>query len=108
MPTCFQPGLVTVDSWCSVCLVYLFSFLLTPPPHLLPCFSRLRYGSHPAFAALEPINEPRADTVSFADLAAYYNKCYELLRRHSPTAYFIISGRIFASEREWDQFMTGE
>ncbi|GJP30492.1 hypothetical protein CLOM_g15556 [Closterium sp. NIES-68] len=65
-----------------------------------------RYASHPAFAGLEPINEPRADAVSFDDLARYYERCYAVLREHSPSAYFVISGRIFANEREWDDFMT--
>ncbi|CAI5474611.1 unnamed protein product [Closterium sp. Yama58-4] len=65
-----------------------------------------RYASHPAFAGLEPINEPRADAVSFDDLSRYYERCYAVLREHSPSAYFVISGRIFANEREWDDFMT--
>lgn len=66
-----------------------------------------RYGERAAFAALEPINEPRADSISFKDLSRFYSDCYAILRKHSPQAYFIIEGRIFANEREWDSFMTG-
>ena len=67
-----------------------------------------RYGDHPNFAGLEPINEPRADSISFEDLSKYYLDCYRMLRRVSPEAYFIIESRIFSTEKEWDNFMTGE
>lgn len=70
-------------------------------------FLAARYGSHPCFVGLEPINEPTSSGVSFQDLSNYYLSCYKILRHYSPQAYFIIDSRIFASEREWDSFMTG-
>ena len=66
-----------------------------------------RYASHPAFWGLEPVNEPTTSGVTFQELSQYYLDCYGILRERSPRAYLLIMGRIFGSDREWDNFMTG-
>lgn len=53
-----------------------------------------RYASHPALLAIELLNEPRAPGVDVNTLRTYYSRGYNTVRKHSPTAYVIMSNRI--------------
>eukprot|EP00897_Mesotaenium_endlicherianum_P000055 jgi/Mesen1/1004/ME000120S00158 len=64
------------------------------------------FVARPVFAGLEAVNEPTSAT-SYDTLAKYYEDTYQILRKYSPAAYFVITMRVFGNEREWDNFMTG-
>ncbi|XP_031503654.1 probable glucan 1,3-beta-glucosidase A [Nymphaea colorata] len=57
-------------------------------------FFASRYANSPSLAAVELINEPRAPEVSLDALTQYYKAGYDAVRRHSSTAYVIMSNRL--------------
>ncbi|XP_057972500.1 probable glucan 1,3-beta-glucosidase A isoform X3 [Malania oleifera] len=57
-------------------------------------FLASRYADHPALLGIELLNEPSAATVPLDILVSYYKQGYEIVRKHSPTAYVIICQRI--------------
>lgn len=62
------------------------------PFSISPC--SFRYGRHPALLGIELLNEPSAATVPLDTLVSYYNQGYQIVRKHSPSAYVIICQRI--------------
>ncbi|XP_031504612.1 probable glucan 1,3-beta-glucosidase A [Nymphaea colorata] len=56
-----------------------------------------RYASSESLAAVGLINEPSAPAVSLDVLARYYEAGYAAVRRHSPTAYVIMSNRLHST-----------
>ncbi|KAK9166621.1 hypothetical protein Scep_001812 [Stephania cephalantha] len=59
--------------------------------------SRL-YARNPALLAVELLNEPRAPGVSLDSLVKYYKAGYDAVRKHSSTAYVVMSNRLSASD----------
>lgn len=53
-----------------------------------------RYARHPALLGIELLNEPSAASVPLEVLLPYYKQGYQIVRKHSPTAYVIICQRI--------------
>lgn len=53
-----------------------------------------RYGNHPSLLGIELLNEPSAAAVPLDVLVSYYMKGYQIVRKHSPTAYVILCQRI--------------
>ncbi|XP_031504437.1 probable glucan 1,3-beta-glucosidase A [Nymphaea colorata] len=56
-------------------------------------FFSARYASSQSLAAVELINEPSAPAVTLDVITRYYEAGYAAVRRHSPTAYVIMSRR---------------
>uniref|UniRef100_A0A0D6R5D0 Uncharacterized protein n=1 Tax=Araucaria cunninghamii TaxID=56994 RepID=A0A0D6R5D0_ARACU len=57
-------------------------------------FLASRYASHPALLGIELLNEPRASGVDFDTVSSYYTRGYDIVRKHSPSAYVIMSNRL--------------
>ncbi|XP_076938829.1 glucan 1,3-beta-glucosidase-like [Bidens hawaiensis] len=57
-------------------------------------FLASRYARHPAMLGIELLNEPSAATVPLDTLISYYKQGYQIIRKHSSTAYVIICQRI--------------
>lgn len=53
-----------------------------------------RYAKHPALLGIELLNEPSAGTVPLDTLVSYYKQGYQIVRKHSSTAYVIMCQRI--------------
>ena len=53
-----------------------------------------RYASHSALLGIELLNEPSAATVPLDTLVSYYKQGYQIVRKHSSTAYVIMCQRI--------------
>lgn len=53
-----------------------------------------RYANSPSLFAVELINEPLSPGVSLDALTKYYRGGLEAVRRHSPTAYVVLSNRL--------------
>ncbi|KAK4256662.1 hypothetical protein QN277_006357 [Acacia crassicarpa] len=53
-----------------------------------------RYARHPALLGIELLNEPSAATVPLDILVSYYKQGYQIVRKHSPSAYVIVCQRI--------------
>ncbi|KAK4274090.1 hypothetical protein QN277_017372 [Acacia crassicarpa] len=61
-------------------------------------FLTARYAKSPSLFAVELINEPLAPGVTLESLSKYYKAGYEAVRRHSPTAYVVLSNRLGPSQ----------
>ncbi|KAE8673972.1 Basic helix-loop-helix DNA-binding superfamily protein, putative isoform 1 [Hibiscus syriacus] len=57
-------------------------------------FLSSRYANHPALLGIELLNEPSAASVPLDILVPYYKQGYEIVRKHSPSAYVIVCQRI--------------
>ncbi|XP_042495605.1 probable glucan 1,3-beta-glucosidase A [Macadamia integrifolia] len=57
-------------------------------------FLASRYAKNPSLAAVELINEPLAPGVTFENLNTYYKAGYQTVRKHSSSAYVILSNRL--------------
>ncbi|WRX07901.1 Glycoside hydrolase [Theobroma cacao] len=57
-------------------------------------FLASRYAKHPALLGIELLNEPSAASVPLDTLVSYYKQGYEIVRKHSPSAYVVICQRI--------------
>ncbi|KAL4291273.1 hypothetical protein GQ457_14G003190 [Hibiscus cannabinus] len=57
-------------------------------------FLASRYANHPALLGIELLNEPSAASVPLDILVPYYKQGYEIVRKHSPSAYVIVCQRI--------------
>ncbi|XP_019194607.1 PREDICTED: glucan 1,3-beta-glucosidase A-like [Ipomoea nil] len=57
-------------------------------------FLTARYAKNPSLYAVELLNEPRAPGVSFETVTEYYKSGYEAVRKHSSTAYVVMSNRL--------------
>ncbi|KAM7274759.1 hypothetical protein ACFE04_016625 [Oxalis oulophora] len=57
-------------------------------------FLASRYAKNPSLLGIELLNEPSAATVPLDVLTSYYKQGYEIVRKHSSTAYVIICQRI--------------
>ncbi|XP_057429246.1 probable glucan 1,3-beta-glucosidase A isoform X1 [Lotus japonicus] len=53
-----------------------------------------RYARHPALLGIELLNEPSAPAVPLDTLISYYKQGYQIVRKHSSSAYVIICQRI--------------
>ena len=61
-------------------------------------FDLLRYTKSPSFYAVELINEPLSPGVSLDTMTKYYKAGYDTVRKHSSTAYVIMSNRLGPSD----------
>lgn len=60
---------------------------------------RCRYAKSPSLYAVELLNEPRGEGgVTLERLNKYYKAGYEAVRKHSSTAYVVLSNRLDSSE----------
>lgn len=57
-------------------------------------FLAARYSSNPNLYAVELLNEPSAPQVTLDALKNYYQRGYDAVRRHSSTAYVVMSNRL--------------
>ncbi|XP_057497219.1 probable glucan 1,3-beta-glucosidase A [Actinidia eriantha] len=57
-------------------------------------FLASRYAKHPALLGIELLNEPSAAGVPLDLLVSYYKQGYQIVRKHSSTAYVIVCQRI--------------
>ncbi|XXG70693.1 hypothetical protein AAC387_Pa07g0117 [Persea americana] len=57
-------------------------------------FLTARYAKSPSLIAVELINEPLSPGVSLDRLTKYYKAGYDVVRKHSSTAYVIMSNRL--------------
>ncbi|XP_075497576.1 putative glucan 1,3-beta-glucosidase A [Primulina tabacum] len=57
-------------------------------------FLAKRYGNRLGLAAIELMNEPLAPGVSLDDLSNYYRAGYNAVRKHTSSAYVILSNRL--------------
>ncbi|KAJ8619175.1 hypothetical protein MRB53_015361 [Persea americana] len=57
-------------------------------------FLTARYAKNPSLIAIELINEPLSPHVSLESLTKYYKAGYNAVRKHSSTAYVIMSNRL--------------
>lgn len=57
-----------------------------------------RYAKSPSLYAVELINEPLSPGVALDTLTKYYKAGYDAVRRHSPSAYVVMSNRLGPSE----------
>ncbi|GLT68851.1 hypothetical protein SLA2020_410470 [Shorea laevis] len=71
-------------------------------------FLAARYANHPSLAAIELMNEPTAPGVTLENLKSYYQKGYDAVRRHTSSAYVILSNRLGpADQKELLSFASG-
>lgn len=63
-------------------------------------FYTARYVTNPSLYAVELINEPRAPGVPLSVLTKYYNDGYNVVRRHAPNAFVILSNRLSGDAKE--------
>uniref|UniRef100_A0ACD5TQ54 Uncharacterized protein n=1 Tax=Avena sativa TaxID=4498 RepID=A0ACD5TQ54_AVESA len=61
-------------------------------------FLASRYAGSPSLLAVELINEPLAPGASLESLTKYYRDGYHAVRRHSSTAYVVMSNRLGIGE----------
>ncbi|KAH1216074.1 putative glucan 1,3-beta-glucosidase A [Glycine max] len=61
-------------------------------------FLTARYAKRPSFYAVELLNEPLSPGVTLEMLNKYYKAGYDAVRRHSPTAFVVLSNRIGPSK----------
>ncbi|XP_047045012.1 probable glucan 1,3-beta-glucosidase A [Lolium rigidum] len=61
-------------------------------------FLASRYAKSPSLLAVELMNEPLAPGTSLASLMKYYRDGYHAVRRHSSTAYVVMSNRLGIGE----------
>ncbi|XP_010269195.1 PREDICTED: glucan 1,3-beta-glucosidase A-like [Nelumbo nucifera] len=57
-------------------------------------FLTARYARNPSLYAVELMNEPRSPGVTLASLEKYYRAGYDAVRKHSSTAYVVMSNRL--------------
>lgn len=57
-------------------------------------FLASRYAEHPSLLGIELLNEPSAGSVPLDVLVSFYKRGYEVVRKHSSTAYVIFCQRI--------------
>ncbi|KAK8608854.1 hypothetical protein V6N13_024266 [Hibiscus sabdariffa] len=69
------------------------SELISQTLHVIS-FLASRYANHPALLGIELLNEPSAASVPLDILVWYYKQGYEIVRKHSPSAYVIVCQRI--------------
>ncbi|XP_044447630.1 uncharacterized protein [Triticum aestivum] len=65
-------------------------------------FLAARYARRSGLLAVELMNEPVAPGVSLDSLKRYYQQGYNAVRKHSPTAYVIMSNRIAG---DWNELV---
>ncbi|XP_072972855.1 probable glucan 1,3-beta-glucosidase A [Typha angustifolia] len=70
-------------------------------------FLASRYAPSSSLLAVELINEPLAPGVTLDSLEKYYQAGYNAVRKHTSTAYVIMSNRLSASSTELLQFASG-
>ncbi|KAJ6774346.1 CELLULASE CONTAINING PROTEIN EXPRESSED [Salix purpurea] len=61
-------------------------------------FLAARYAKSPSLYAVELINEPRAPGASLDSVARYYKAGYDAVRKHSSTAYVVMSNRLSSDD----------
>lgn len=61
-------------------------------------FLTARYAKSPSLYAVELMNEPLSPGVTLHSLTKYYKAGYGAVRKHSSTAYVVMSNRIGPSE----------
>ncbi|CAD6204820.1 unnamed protein product [Miscanthus lutarioriparius] len=66
-----------------------------------------RYASSPSLLAVELLNEPLAPGATLSSLTKYYQDGYNAVRRHTSTAYVVMSNRLSADATELLQFAGG-
>lgn len=57
-----------------------------------------RYAKSPSLYAVELINEPRAPGASLDSVTRYYKAGYDAVRKHSSTAYVVMSNRLSSDD----------
>ncbi|CAN6340088.1 unnamed protein product [Urochloa humidicola] len=57
-------------------------------------FLASRYATSPSLFAVELLNEPLAPRATLDSLTKYYRDGYDAVRKHSPTAYVVMSNRL--------------
>ncbi|KAL5128657.1 putative glucan 1,3-beta-glucosidase A [Glycine soja] len=62
-------------------------------------FLTARYAKNPSLYAVELLNEPLFPNVTLESLTKYYNDAYNAVRRHSSTAYVVLSNRLDLSSQ---------
>ncbi|KAL6883389.1 hypothetical protein ACP4OV_010803 [Aristida adscensionis] len=71
-------------------------------------FLAARYANRSSLLAVELLNEPLAPGVTLSSLEKYYQDAYDAVRRHTSTAYVIMSNRLsIADPMELLQFAGG-
>ncbi|KAL5224209.1 hypothetical protein ABZP36_010848 [Zizania latifolia] len=70
-------------------------------------FLASRYANFPSLLAVELLNEPLAPGVSLPALTKYYKDGYNAVRKHTASAYVIMSNRLSASNTELLDFASG-
>ena len=66
-----------------------------------------RYAQRQSLLAVELLNEPRASGVPLDTLKKYYQAGYDAVRKHTTSAYVIMSNRLSGSNTELLQFASG-
>jgi hypothetical protein len=67
-----------------------------------------RYATSPSLFAVELMNEPLAPRATLDSLTKYYRDGYNAVRKHSPTAYVVMSNRLSSgNSTELLQFASG-
>ncbi|RWV90007.1 hypothetical protein GW17_00047816 [Ensete ventricosum] len=66
-----------------------------------------RYAQRQSLLAVELLNEPRASGVPLDTLKNYYQAGYDAVRKHTTSAYVIMSNRLSGSSTELLQFASG-
>ncbi|KAJ6412768.1 hypothetical protein OIU84_005753 [Salix udensis] len=61
-------------------------------------FLAARYAKSPSLYAVELINEPRAPGASLDSVTRYYKAGYDAVRKHSSTAYVVMSNRLSSDD----------
>ncbi|KAL6643018.1 hypothetical protein ACP70R_021199 [Stipagrostis hirtigluma subsp. patula] len=61
-------------------------------------FLAARYAKSPSLLAVELLNEPLAPGVTLSSLEKYYQDAYNAVRKHTSTAYVIMSNRLSISD----------
>ncbi|EPS64504.1 hypothetical protein M569_10276, partial [Genlisea aurea] len=57
-------------------------------------FLASRYSTHPSLLGIELLNEPSAASVPLDTLVSFYRQGYQIVRKHSSTAYVVFCQRI--------------
>jgi hypothetical protein len=67
-----------------------------------------RYAKSPSLYAVELMNEPRAPGASLDSMTKYYKGGYDAVRKHSSTAYVVMSNRLSSDDpREFFPLASG-
>lgn len=61
-------------------------------------YVKRRYAQSPSLLGVELLNEPLAPRASLDNLTKYYRAGYDAVRRHSQTAYVIMSNRLGSND----------